>query len=198
MLGRGALLGAIQPLRFVAGGVVSGTIPVSTSGADVGDLILVISAHESGAISLSGSGWTHSSYTWDGGTYTGEFWWKVLDAKADITITSADLGVVYVIYRGPTSAAKVASAEGSSPLSTTFPAPAANCVGQLVIAHQQATTSSMSISNWTGREMAAGGTVMWYYAGDHLFTTVTGAVSLSITTTGGATDTYANAIELRR
>lgn len=196
------MLATTTSLRFVTGGASNSPIAISATDADVGDLIIIVVAHEGGAASFSGSGWTHSSYSWAGGSnYTGEFWWKVLDGRADITFTGPDLGVAYAIYRGPTSAAKVASAEGgvSGSLDLTFSTPATNCIGQLVITHEQVhAASSPGIGGFVTRVAAFSDSVFEYFAADRLFNPAAGTVTITGIDTGGVTDLYANAIELRR
>lgn len=81
-------------------------IPVSTSGAVLGDIVLYFSPFNNLGV-LSGTGWSGwSDVTPSGYTYTAYVQWAVLTALADITVTGESYGHAWAIYRGAVSVAQ--------------------------------------------------------------------------------------------
>lgn len=91
---------------------------VFASGAQVGDLAIIIGVDDGSITGLSG--WSHATpQTWAGGNRN-DVWWKPL-TQADITAGKVTVGntpsggvICVVIYRGPTSLAVVSSASNTA------------------------------------------------------------------------------------
>jgi hypothetical protein len=135
------MMGRTPPAYFVAAGVQASSvsIPVSTSGAQVGDLILYFSPHTGIGPTPGGSGWAIFSNAYNAGGYTSYVYWKVLSSTADVTVSEGSYGHGYAIYRGPKMA--VQNAFTSASASITAAAPAANALALLIIGSDDAVNS---------------------------------------------------------
>jgi hypothetical protein len=135
MMGRS--LSAFLVASGIQGSNVS--IPVSTSGAQVGDLILFFSPHTGIGPTPGGSGWTIFSNIYNAGSYAAYVYWKLLSSTADVTVSEGSSGHGYAIYRGPKTA--VQNAFTSASASITAAAPAANALALLIIGSDDAVNS---------------------------------------------------------
>lgn len=139
MMGRPNIVSARALAAHVASGIgePSASIPVSSSGAAVGDLLLVFAPYSGGSLALGGTGWTTFTDTdAQGGAYISLVSWKVITSTADVTVGSGSFqGTAWSIWRGPTMLYRAAFATGASTI--TVPGPAGNCMGQLLIASDQ-------------------------------------------------------------
>ena len=188
--------GVSNPTLVAAGAVLAAnSIPVSTSGAQVGDVIMVVSPN--GTITgLTGTGWAQSNYSWYGiFNYPASWAWKILDTLADIAVTGDTASTQYAIYRNCTSVARVVGTDASGPpYSVTWPAPNAACKGQVMMAHMAGAPDLVPPAGWTERyDTVIDGTYQNLIA-DRLTGVAAGAVTI---TGGSATYTFINGIELR-
>lgn len=203
------LLGGHASALFVAAGTVDSAtaIPISTSGAAPGDLILIHCSYYNNSVGFvpSGTGWTVTnlvSPTADvnsvGGSFETAWAWKILTATTDITHTGDYYGLAWAVYRNCASVARITNsiqANGPSSDDVTWPSPAATGVGQVLLAVQNANPTPTLPAGFISRAGGYPNSVNHYQLGDRLANAAAGTV----TVTGIATAAYSNLIayELR-
>lgn len=119
----------------------SASIPLSTNGAVVGDILIVICYQQSGTFSVSGTGWTSSTgYSTAGGTYTGAHHFKTISATTDVTTSGSANGFFYCLLRGPQTAALAFGPDDANTASRNvdFPDPDPSGISSVIITAQQA------------------------------------------------------------
>jgi hypothetical protein len=167
------------PVRPIAVGDTSGVIPVSSNGAQVGDLVLVYCHY--GAGTPSGAGWTTVNFNYG---YAASYSWKVLDNLTNITVSGFSQSFMYAIYRGPKVAARVyfGIVDGTTtpPMSVTWPTPDPKARAQMMFMHAQAGSYVGPAAGFADR-MAVSDGIFFLNIHDRL----TGAVAGVSTMTGG-------------
>lgn len=141
MLGRPNILGGRLAGVHVASGVGEPgvSIPVSTSGAVIGDILVIYSPYSPTPMTLGGTGWTTFSDVSDySSSYVCQVSWKVIASTANVTIANEAFGHAWTIWRGPTSVGRAQFASTASTI--TVPSSPGNCMAQLIIASDQVGT----------------------------------------------------------
>lgn len=183
------ILTVLAGATYINGGAqTAGTsIPVSTSGAQVGDVLLIVVPYKISPVSVSGSGWTQADFTWFAGSYTGTWLWKVLDSTSNVTISNDTYGHHYVIWRGGATIAKVAEGDqagvGTS-VSLTWPTPHADCIGQLIMFQHQHSSDPVEPAGYVKRYSTRISGV-YYMAGLDDLTPAAGTVTVTNCQSGG-------------
>lgn len=139
----GAPLLVLQARRVASGMIAgtSGTIPVSTNGARIGDLIMVWQGYDGSGQILSGSGWNFIDTNYDSGSYFTRISWKLITSLTNVTVNTGFAGCNgWAIYRGPKTLARVANIGGA--VNITVPTPTSNCLVQLILAGRQSTSTT--------------------------------------------------------
>jgi hypothetical protein len=114
-------------VRIAAGGLAAGAsvIPISTSGAKLGDMLLVHDPHEVITIGQSGfAGWTDTYFA----GYSSYFQWKKLTSLVDIGISGNSYEVSWSVWRGANSVARIAQASNTTSITFGTPTPGASLV----------------------------------------------------------------------
>jgi hypothetical protein len=145
---------ARKSVTFVAANFVpNGSGTVSMSSGQIGDLIVYLDASVNSA--PGGGGWTTTSSGWytDGAgsySYTYGLSWKIITSTTNVAGSGGPYGSIYGIYRGATSLVTVAT-DRDNLGGLTFPTPASNCLGQVVITLAQNTTHPTAPSGFVER-----------------------------------------------
>lgn len=176
---------------FVNGGALAAAtqVPVSTSGAVVGDLLILVCPY--GKVVPGGTGWTISSFSWS--AYTGTYAYKLLDATTDITLSGLSYSYGWAVYRGVTSADQVnfiPAATGAQ--SHTWPTPHVDCKIQMTACVVQAAADITAAAGFTDRvNLQVGGVFR------HEFHDRTAVAAGAVTTTCPSGSTLLLDFELR-
>jgi hypothetical protein len=178
------LFGSVSGVQFVAGGTSTNTVAVSSSGAQVGDL-LIVSDMVGGGATFTGATNLFSAANYDT-TEENErgrgMKYAVLSSTSDITVTVSS-GFCWAIYRGGASAALVVSSSvdvyaSATVGSVTAPSPHATCIGQVLFAGQQVTAGLTPPSGFTERVDASAGSVR-HQVSDRLSGVASGSLSVT-------------------
>jgi hypothetical protein len=120
------------------------SIPTSTNGARVGDLVIIFSPYPNSGFTPGGSGWTSWSDSYYGAAYGTVGMWKVLTATTDITMSGNLVGCIYAVWRRASSVSRVAF--NSNVAALAVPAPAASVKGQMLLVSRQSNNTSAPLT----------------------------------------------------
>jgi hypothetical protein len=166
----GGMMGAAAQQTLVdlvaVGAQTSTTLTLTTKGALSGDIVWLFSPQSSGTSGApgfvpSGSGWSSTSYSVGVGAVS-TFVWKELSSTdaITITITGANFGFSYGIYRGPATCAIVIAndtdADGTdTDHAVTWPSKNAACVALVAIGYQASSACNLNAPvDWSDRNHA--------------------------------------------